>query len=168
MNNIEIISLKPEEWQQYRDLRLRALKEEPQAFGSTYEKNAQHPDSFWQERIEDTINKNTQWLVFAKLNATLVGMMGAFVEKEPDTVHVIAAYVAPEARGKGISKMLMKELIKRIIANKIIKKIIVDVNTEQEAAVFLYKNSGFQIVKQYRMVLGDGKEHDISQLQMYI
>jgi hypothetical protein len=46
MNNIEIITLKPEEWKQYRDLRLRALKEEPQAFGSTYEDISKHPDEY--------------------------------------------------------------------------------------------------------------------------
>ncbi len=168
MDNIEIVRLKPEEWKQYRDLRLRALKEEPQAYCSTYEKNAKRPDEFWQQRIEDTINKDIQWLIFAKLNDALVGMVGAFAEEQPDTAHVIAVYVSPEARGKGISKMLMKELLTRIKTNNNIKKIIVDVNSEQEAALNLYKNSGFQIIKQYRMILGDGKEHDVYQLQMEV
>lgn len=167
MNNIEIVSLLPEDWQQYRDLRLRALKEEPQAFGSTYEDNSKHPDEYWQQRLEDTINKSTQWLVFARLNGVLVGMVGAFTEKEPDNARVIAVYVTPDTRGKGISKMLMKELLARIKTNDNIKKITVDVNPEQEAALNLYKNSGFQIIKKYRMVLGDGKEHDVCKLQMF-
>jgi ribosomal protein S18 acetylase RimI-like enzyme len=47
-----------------------------------------------------------------------------------------------------------------------IKKITVEVNPEQEAALNLYKNSGFQIISQFKMVLGDGKEHDVYQLQM--
>lgn len=166
MDNIEIISLKPEDWKQYRDLRLRALKEDPQAFGSTYEDSVKYSDEYWQQRLEDTLNKNTQWLVFARLNGVLVGMVGAFAEKEPDNAHVIAVYVTPDARGKGISKMLMKELLARIKTNENIKKITVDVNPEQGAAYNLYKNSGFQVIKQYRMVLGDGKEHDVYQLQM--
>ncbi len=168
MSNIEIISLKPEEWMQYKDLRLRALKEDPQAFGSTYEDNSKHPDKYWQQRLEDTINKNTQWLVFANLNGKLVGMAGGFAEKEPDNAHVIAVYVIPEARGKGISKQLMKELIARITTNKSIKKITVDVNPEQEAAYNLYKNSGFTVTKKYKLILGDGKEHDTYQLEMFI
>lgn len=166
MDNLEIISLKPEDWKQYRDLRLRALKEEPQAFGSTYADNSKHPDEYWQQRLEDTLNKNAQWLVFARLNGVLVGMVGAFVEKEPENAHVIVVYVTPEARGKSISKMLMKELLTRIKTNNVIKKITVDVNPEQEAALNLYKNSGFQVIKQYRMTLGDGKEHEVYQLQM--
>lgn len=168
MDSIEIISLKPEEWKQYRDLRLRALKEEPQAFGSTYEENALHPDEYWEKRIEDTINKNTQWLVFAKLDGVLIGMAGAFAEKEPDNAHVIAVYVAPEARGKGISKQLMKELLNRIKTNKLIKKIIVEVNPEQVAALNLYKNSGFTFINKYRNMLGDGKEHDTYKFEMFV
>lgn len=168
MDTVEIVSLKPEEWQHYRDLRLRALKEEPQAFGSTYDENAKHPDEYWQKRIEDTINKNTQWLVFAKLDGTLVGMVGGFAEKEPDNAHVVAVYVVPEARGKGISKLLMIELLTRIKTNKLIKKITVDVNPEQEAAFNLYKNSGFTLTKKYKLMFGDGKEHDTYQLEMLV
>ena len=168
MDNIKIISLKPDNWKKYRNLRLKALKEEPQAFGSTYEDNNKHPDEYWQQRLEDTLTKKTQWLVFAKLNGILVGMVGGFAEKEPDNAHVIAVYVTPEARGKGISKLLMKELLTRIKTNNIIKKITVDVNLEQDVALNLYKNLGFQVIKRYRLVLGDGKEHDISQLQMAV
>ena len=60
----------------------------------------------------------------------------------------------------------MNELLTRIKANKKIKKITIDVNIEQEAALNLYKNSGFKTTKQYKMVLGDGKEHDNYQLEM--
>jgi len=168
MESIEIISLKPEDWKQYRDLRLKALKEEPQAFGSTYEDNCKHPDEYWKQRLEDTYTKNTQWLVFAKLNGILVGMAGGFAEKESDNAHVIAVYVTPEARRKGISKLLMKELVVKIKTNKLIRKVTVDVNPEQVAAYNLYKNSGFTLKKIYRLVLGDGKEHDICQLEMII
>lgn len=166
MDHIEIISLQPENWKHYRDLRLRALQEDPQAFSSTYEENSKRSDAFWQERIKNTFIKDTQWLVFAKLNDNLVGMVGAFVEKEPDNAHVISVYVIPEERDRGIAKLLMKELLNKIKTNDIIKKITVDVNSEQKAALNLYKNFGFHVIKQYRMKLGDGKEHDLYQLQM--
>lgn len=168
MDSIEILSLKPEDWQQYRELRLRALKEEPQAYGSSYEENAKHAGSYWRERLEDTVRTDTQWLVFAKMDGDLVGMVGAFAEKESDNAHVIAVYVVPEARGKGVSKLLMKELLARIKTNEKIKNIVVDVNPDQEAALNLYKKSGFQVVKEYKMILGDGKEHDVFQLQMQV
>ncbi len=168
MNNTEIVTLKPNEWQLYKDLRLKALKEEPKAFSSTFEDNSKHPDEFWTRRLEDASKNNTQWLLFAKAHDEIIGMVGAFLEKEIDNAHVIAVYVVPEARGRGISKLLMTELLKKIRTNRLIKKITVEVNLEQEAALNLYKTSGFEVIKQYRMTLGDGKEHDVCQLQMLV
>lgn len=168
MENIEIVELKPQDWQLYRDLRLRALNEEPHAYGSTYADNVTHSDDFWKERLNDASSGKAQWLVFAKLDGKIVGMAGAFAEKEVDNAHVISVYVTPEARGKGISKLLMQELLVKIQQNKLVKKITVDVNPEQSAAYNLYKNSGFEVTKKYRLILGDGKEHDVIQLQMSV
>lgn len=92
MEDVEIVTLKPEEWQHYRDLRLRALKEEPQAFSSTYESSVKHSDSLWMERLKDAEAEKAQWMVFAKRDDTLVGMATAFAEKERDTAHVGAVY----------------------------------------------------------------------------
>jgi GNAT superfamily N-acetyltransferase len=167
MEEIKIVTLKSGDWNVYRDLRLRALQEEPQAYGSTYADNVSRPASFWKERLQDALEEKIQWLVFAKLEDKLVGMAGAFSE-EKNTVHVIAVYVIPEQRGKGISKLLMKDLLMRIKRNPEVKRIIVDVNPEQLPAFNLYKNSGFQIIKKYKLVLGDKKEHDVVQLEMQI
>lgn len=168
METIEIVNLKSEEWQLYRDLRLRALTEDPQAFASKYEDNAKHPDEYWKQRLGDAHTKERQWLLFAKVGDKIVGQVGAMAERDIDDAHIIGVYVIPEARGKGISKLLMKDLVSRIKKITEIKKITVDVNPEQQSALNLYKNSGFEIIKKYRMVLGDGKEHDVYQLQMSI
>jgi len=168
MENVEIITLEPQDWKQYRDLRLRALQEEPHAYGSTYADNVKNSDESWMERLKDASLEKAQWLVFAKHNDTVVGMAGAFAQKEIDTAQVIAVYVVPEERGKGISKLLMSDILTRIKKNKFVRKILVDVNPEQEAAYNLYKNYGFEVTKKYNMILGDGKEHDVIQLQMRI
>src|SRR5437762_515843 len=103
MEDVQTVSLRLSEWRKYKDLRLRALKEEPQAFSSTYEENIKHPDEFWMERLKDS-EGGKQWLVFAKNGEKLVGMVGGIFLDEKDTVYVIAMYVAKEERGKGISK----------------------------------------------------------------
>ncbi len=168
MDNITITSIMPDEWTKYKNLRLRALKEEPQAYGSSYAENSTKPEEFWKQRLLDAIQEKTQWLVFAKSDNHLVGMVGAFAEKEPDVAHIISVYVVPEARGNGISKDLMRDLLNRIKRNSWIKKIIVDVNPQQHAALNLYKNLGFKIIKHYKMILGDGNEHDVYQMGMLI
>lgn len=44
--------VRPEEWPALRDLRLRALRDTPFAFGSTYEGEATFPDDVWRARAE--------------------------------------------------------------------------------------------------------------------
>ena len=51
MSEIEIQTLSLSQWQEYKDIRLRSLKTEPQAFLSRYEESASFPDEKWQQRL---------------------------------------------------------------------------------------------------------------------
>lgn len=42
---MDIVKLPIEKWSEYRDLRLRALQEDPEAFSSAYAKELHHPAS---------------------------------------------------------------------------------------------------------------------------
>ena len=44
---MDMLTLPVENWEQYRDLRLRALKEDPEAFSSSYADSVSQPDEFW-------------------------------------------------------------------------------------------------------------------------
>ncbi len=164
MEEVEIITLKPSQWKQYKDLRLEALKEEPQAFSSTYDENVIHPDKFWMDRLQDSQN-GKQWLLFAKKGEELVGMVGGIMGDEKDTVLVIAMYVCKEQRGQGISKRLMDSLASEIQKNKTIKKLSLRVSTGQPVALNLYKSLGFEEFKKEKIVLGDGEQRLICYLE---
>ncbi|SRR5258706_3395754 len=168
MEKIEIITLQPNDWLQYKELRLKALKEEPQAFVSTYEENLKHPDEFWQKRLEEALIGQSQCLLFAKVKNNLVGMVGGFVGDGKDNAEVIAVFVIKEFRGQGISKILMNELIKTMKHNNVIRRLLVGVNPEQAAALNLYISLGFKIIKKEKMILGDGKEHDSYEMEMLL
>jgi ribosomal protein S18 acetylase RimI-like enzyme len=157
-DDIQIIKLQPDQWQMYRDLRLKALKEEPQAYLSTYAENSTKPDNYWKERLID-VDKGRNWLVFAKSGDILVGMMGAFKKQDEteDIVNIIAVYVVSEARGRGISKLLLEKLISEISQDIKIKKIKLSVNSKQIPALKLYESFGFKITGEEYTKLGDGK-----------
>src|SRR5947209_7654165 len=110
MNHLEIIKLQPEDWQAYKSLRLEALRNEPQAFGSSYQENLQKPDVYWQGRLADAAEGKKSWLLFAKEKDRLIGMIGAFITDEKDAAEIISVYVTKEKRGKGVSKALMTEI----------------------------------------------------------
>lgn len=49
---ISIRPIKTNEWRKYRNLRLRALRDSPDAFGSTYEVEEARTDSMWVSWID--------------------------------------------------------------------------------------------------------------------
>jgi ribosomal protein S18 acetylase RimI-like enzyme len=168
MENIEIVTLQPQQWLKYKSLRLRALKEEPQAFTSTYEEGVKYPYNFWQERLKQALAGNSQWLLFAKHGDNLVGMAGGYITDEKNTAEVVGIYVAKEARGQGISKKLIINLISRIKQNKAVKKLLIGVNPEQVEAVCLYQSLGFKIIGKEKVIFGDCKQHDSYEMELGI
>jgi RimJ/RimL family protein N-acetyltransferase len=138
---ITISRVNADRWQDYRDLRLEALKNEPQAFSSSYEEEQLIAETVWRTRIENAL--------FAIENGKLVSMAGFIRYNHIKTNHVceiFGVYVRPEYRGKGIGKQLISTVIKEIKNIKGIKKIRIGVNPTQKAAEHIYLKLGFEPV----------------------
>ncbi len=162
---MEIVSLSVEEWRQYRSLRLRALKEDPEAFSSIFEVEASKPDEFWQGRLGDASKGEKSWLLFAREAGKLVGMIGAYIpEGSGDTPTIVSVYVPSEERGKGISRRLMQEMLKTLSSKPDLRKVRLAVNITQIAAVNLYRAFGFQDIGRKPSMTGAG--HTVEQLEM--
>lgn len=153
-STVEIIQLPVAEWEKYKELRLRALKEDPQAFGSNYNDSLMFPDTKWQERLQKVVDGES-WAVFARQGEELVGMMFAMKEADEGVVSIVSVYVANEARGQGISGRLMSTIIRQLGENKI-SLIKLSVNQDQQAAVGLYKKFGFEEVGKEDGIMGNG------------
>lgn len=159
---IEIVMLPPSSWQEYKALRLRALKTEPQAFSSSYEREVAYPDDKWQQRLRD-VESGKSWIFFGKLNDKLVGMTGAYRDEEDIQNHQVwlwGVYVDPEARRKGIAKLLMEKILGELKGHSDIAIVKVGVNVDQESAKKLYEKFGFKATETELLVLGDGLEHE--------
>jgi len=153
---IVITKLPVSEWQSYKALRLRALKEETKAFVSRYEDQVKHTDEQWQNRLA-----TGKHMLFAKLGGQLVGMMVGYVpdpDKDKTVADIVSVYVVPEARGKGISKKLLETLLKELKEDGVTKANLT-VNKDQLPAVHLYQSFGFFITGEEEGILGDGLKH---------
>lgn len=160
MSEVKIITLDPERWQEYRELRLRALREEPAAFGSSYEENVDNPEDHWRGRLEEAQRKVETITLFAEVDGRLVGMMGAHRVLRIKTRHVATVYgvyVDPAVRGQGIGGKLMQGLLDEIRLIPEIVKLNLSVNSEQGEALTLYRRFGFEIIgiSHQEMKLGD-------------
>jgi ribosomal protein S18 acetylase RimI-like enzyme len=100
------------EWLKYRDLRLRALAESPDAFGSTLAQEQGLPDAAWSTRLTSAATSSSELPLLAEIGAKPVGLAWARVDSsEPELVHLYQMWVDPTARGAGIGRMLLDAAI---------------------------------------------------------
>ncbi len=131
--------------QQYQELRLTGLKTNPEAFGSTYERESK----FSLETVIDRIRPTSDKFVLGAFNefGLLHGIVALVRETGMKTTHkanVFGMYISKEKRGKGIGKTLMYELIE--IARKIegLEQLKLSVVSDNEPAKKLYNSIGFK------------------------
>ncbi len=142
---MEILRLPVDRWREYRDLRLRALKDEPEAFSSSHAASLDLLDESWKKRLTDALQGERSWLLFAKENDKLVGVVGAFVEEtSTDTATIVSLYVPKEERRKGISARLMQEILTELAKKSFLTKARLAVYKHQLPAVSLYRKLGFK------------------------
>ncbi|MEO5930372.1 MAG: GNAT family N-acetyltransferase [Candidatus Kapaibacterium sp.] len=167
-DGISIITLPPERWREFRALRLQALKEEPQAFGSSYERNITQPDQHWIDRLK-SVEERIWEALFAEDNGELVGLMGAhFPQETPDTAVIVMVFVRREKRGLGIAEMLLESLLQRLRGRPGIERAALTVNMAQKTAVALYTRFGFRTMRIEAGMMGDGNIHDEYVMEKYL
>lgn len=152
---LQINKFLPEQWREYKNLRLISLQDEPSAFGSSYEKESKFTDEKWKERLRDEKNK----ILFYRENNILVGMIVARLT-DNNIAYIIGVYVIKNARRKGIAKKLMEYLIKELLIYSNIKILKLSVNANQTPALTLYKNFNFKIIGKEKTKMGDGNFYD--------
>ncbi len=130
----------------YQEVRLNALKINPEAFGSTYEREAEFSLESVAERLEPTKDKFI--LDAFNHNGLVVGIVTFMRENGLKTCHkgnVFGVYVAPDGRGKGLGKSLMIELIRKAKNCEGLEQINLTVVSANSSAKKLYKSLGFEV-----------------------
>ncbi len=154
---MDIITLPPKEWQAYKALRLRALLEEPQAFSSLYADALTIPEETWMTRLQEASEAKRNWLLFARENGRLVGMVGAYMEPGAgDVATVVSVYVPQEERGRGIGARLTESILDALSAKPFLRRAKLMVNPHQTPALGLYRKFGFRQTGTHAVRMGDG------------
>lgn len=140
---LTIRPLGPADIDRYRALRLRALREEPTAFASSPEDELQLPVETVESRLQQTVN---QVMLGAFDGERLVGLSGLLRERRSKLVHkawVVSFYVAPEARRRGLGRLLLEQTLARARAMPGLRQVNLGVNAGNVAARQLYESMGF-------------------------
>lgn len=140
---MDIREVRPEEWRSLKDLRLRALETDPDAFGSTFAEERVKPVTAWQEWAAEGWGLGAQTTLVALVGDRWLGMGVCIVaEAEPRSATVYAMWVYPAARRQGIGEELLQELIKWA-SFKNAEELLLAVTEGNTAAMNLYERDGF-------------------------
>jgi GNAT superfamily N-acetyltransferase len=110
---VRIRHVRADEAAAVRALRLRSLAEDPDAFGSTYERDAAFPATWW-ERIARLSAQGTEQRTFVAVDDDDRWVGLALVrpdDDDPPAAVLNAMWVAPEARGRGAARALCEACV---------------------------------------------------------
>lgn len=141
---MELRQLTPDDAAGYWALRLRALREEPRAFGADYEDSKDRPLEEVEKRLAA---EGDTFTLGAFADGRLVGMLTFRRPAETKSRHtagIYGMYTAPEVRGQGIGGALLDALLVRARALAGLEQIYLGVATTQDAARALYRSRGFE------------------------
>jgi predicted GNAT family acetyltransferase len=128
----ELRRLGPDDWETLRDIRLRALADSPDAFGSTLERERDFDEKDWRRRLHRP--------VFAvMIDDRPVAMAGAFTDD--GRVQVWGMWTDPAHRGRGHARTLLDALLGDAVADG--RPVSLHVNTANPVARAAYESYGF-------------------------
>lgn len=156
---MDIRVLTEEDVEAFFALRLEGLRHDPLAFG----RSAQE----WLARPLDSVRaqlkpRESSFTLGAFIQDELAGIMGLVRnegEKERHKAWVYGVYVTPKARGKGIAKALLLELLSRARKLEGLEQISLAVGAGQLAARQLYRSQGFEVWGYEKHALKVGQQY---------
>lgn len=136
--------LEADEWRAYRDVRLRALGDSPDAFGSTLELEGIKPAEYWADRLSAGATSPWNHPLVADTGDELVGLAWGWIDPSvPEIAHAYQMWVAPNSRGRGFGRMLLDAIVTWAReANS--RSVVLRATCGDTPAMRLYARAGFK------------------------
>jgi GNAT superfamily N-acetyltransferase len=136
--SMDMKRLSIDEGPRLRHIRLRALADAPDAFGSTYAEVSARPLEIWPQQLQEIAT-------FVAVNGGEdVGLVCCANDvQNHDTAWLISMWVAPEARGQGVGNALIDAVIEYARSRGAIR-LLLDVGDHNQPAIALYARKGFK------------------------
>ncbi|MBC7638703.1 MAG: GNAT family N-acetyltransferase [Rhodoferax sp.] len=159
MSDVTVRALGPEDWQAYRELRLRALAEAPTAFTNTTEQEQGFDEALWRARM----TRSTRLLASADDTAeggAAVGIVSVG-QAEPDVAELFGMWVVPSSRGAGVAWRLMEAATEhaRVQGRRALQAWV---STDNGRAVAFFSSYGFRPSDQRRPMTNDASLQELA------
>ncbi|SEO87769.1 Ribosomal protein S18 acetylase RimI [Amphibacillus marinus] len=165
---MEIRQLKSNDAESYLAIRLEALQNSHEAFATSYGEEKNQTENSYHDRL----SSETTFTFGAFIDKQLVGVITLVREtlvKLSHRANLVAMYIKPEARGKGIGKLLVNSAIGQAAQLDGLEQIYLSVVTTNQSAKQLYLATGFEVVgKQLRALKWQDRYYDEEQMVYYL
>ncbi|WP_406067437.1 GNAT family N-acetyltransferase [Micromonospora sp. NBC_01638] len=150
---IEMRVLTPDDWPTWRELRLAALTEAPEAFGSRLAdwQGDGDREQRWRDRLAIAGSHN----LVAVLDGRPVGMASGVPTPDPLVVELISMWVHPEARGRKVGHLLLDAVV-HWARGRGADQLRLTVMPDNARAKALYLRAGFSRANELGDLLPDG------------
>lgn len=133
----------PHQADRLREIRLRSLASDPDAFGSSFERDAARPADWWERWAANTHQRT---FVVVDDDGRWLGL--ALVRPDGASVAVInAMWVAVEARRRGAARMLLDACVEWACSRRF-AAMTLNVRVENAPARAAYAAAGFTLVRE--------------------
>lgn len=136
--------LTADDWEQYRDIRLDALRTDPDAFASTFERESAFDEDMWRGRISTGPDGRAMaaFIDADETGETSLGTAAVLFTEHHSAPMLVAMWVRPEARGAGSARRLVDAACEWAITQEQ-KQIVLWVVRDNASAIALYSKCGF-------------------------
>ena len=136
---LRIEQMTPDGWQRVRAVRLRALGDAPDAFGTTLAEDQARAPEVWRERLESLSGAT---FLATREGADVGLVVGAEYRGRERTAGLFGMWVAPEARCRGVAGPLV-EAVLAWARSAGYERVVLEVGDENAVAGRLYARMGF-------------------------
>ena len=130
------------DWELLRDVRLRALTEDPDAFAATHAQESRFSDEQWQGRAAQS--NGASFVVDGAEGPE--GLVTGFVDDDPATVFLVGMWLAPALRGTGVAGELVSHVVEWARTSGAMR-VSLSVEGHNQRAARLYERFGFTETK---------------------
>ena len=128
----------------YKAVRLRALLDTPNAFGSTYLRESQFTEDEWSKRAANLDGERAVgYLAFD--DDQYCGIVGCFLhEDDPQKANLVSMWVAPEYRRRSVGRLLI-DAVRSWVGDRGVKTLLLMVTSCNQDAMEFYRRIGFSM-----------------------
>jgi len=136
---MQVMRSSVDDWARVRALRIAALADTPDAFGSTYAEEVDQPEPFWRRRL----TRESAVTLVATLDGQDAGLVVIAPEDDDPTVAgIYSVWVALFARRRGVGDALVVAAVDDARARGF-RRIVLEVGEQNLPAQALYARHGF-------------------------